>query len=47
VLGEVVDGPLEAVGQGDLRLPVEDLAGQGDIRLAYLGVVDRQRGDSN
>src|SRR3954449_13128200 len=39
----LLDRQLEPVAQLDLRLPAEDLLGQADVRLADLGIVDRQR----
>src|SRR5207244_13368984 len=38
-----VDEPPQPVLERYLRLPAEHLAGAGDVRLAHLRVVDRQR----
>src|SRR6476661_8314692 len=35
--------PAQSLLQLDLRLPAEHLPGAGDVGLAHLGVVDRQR----
>ena len=40
---ERLDGLAQAVLEGDLRRPAEDLRRARDVRLAHLGVVDGQR----
>src|SRR5690242_17085398 len=39
----LVDRALQALCKADLRLPAEELLGAGDVRLADLRIVDRQR----
>lgn len=43
LLARLLDRPAQPLAQRHGRFPPEDLAGQGDIGLADLGVVDRQR----